>query len=119
MDENREPEELYERTTKKSITQLPTLMNEKDYAQWKYDHALSAMLANPSAKNRADFEAANKFLYEVQDKYRIGGRLLIQKGEQKEADFSRKIIEAHISKGKTKPGKMQAVISFFRQRLMP
>lgn len=117
MDENREPEDLYERTTKKSITSLPTLMNEKEYAQWKYDEALAKMLADPTLENREAFDKANEFLYEVQNRYHIGAKRLLLKAQEKEAAFSRKIIDAHITKGKTKPGKLQAAIAYLRSRL--
>jgi len=59
------------------IKNLPQ-MNERDCAQHKYNEALKTMLIDPSKENINTFEEANKILYDVQDAYRIGRRLLIE-----------------------------------------
>lgn len=53
--------------------------NEREYAQYKYDQARATMLKSPTEENVNAFIEANKYLYEVEDSYRIGGRLLIQR----------------------------------------
>ncbi len=58
------------------IKGLPKI-NEKEYAQIKYDQALKMMLKSPTKENIQTFEEANKRLFEVQDAYRIATRLLI------------------------------------------
>lgn len=64
-------------TTTIKIKDLPKF-NELDWAQWKYDTALKAMLNSPTKENQQTFAEANRYLYEIQDKYRIGKKLLIQ-----------------------------------------
>lgn len=54
-------------------------LNERDYAQMKYDEARIHMLENPTKDNIALFEEANKKLFEVQDAYRIGARLILER----------------------------------------
>ena len=51
-------------------------INEKEYAQHRYDTAKREMLDRPCAETIANFAAANKNFFEVMDAYRIGGRLL-------------------------------------------
>jgi hypothetical protein len=58
------------------LTNLPEL-NEKEYYQYMYDQALKAMLKNPTKENIDAFGVANTKLYEIEDAYRIGSRLLI------------------------------------------
>jgi hypothetical protein len=52
--------------------------NEREYAQFKYDQARAEMLKDPTEENLEKFLAANKYLTEVEDSYRIAGKLLIQ-----------------------------------------
>jgi len=59
------------------IPNLPQL-NEREYMQYKYDQALKAMLNSPTKENVAAFGKANCDLFEVEDAYRIGARLLIE-----------------------------------------
>lgn len=54
-------------------------MNEKEYAQFKYDEALKKMLENPTKENLEAFGKANAHLYEVEDAYRIALRLLSER----------------------------------------
>jgi hypothetical protein len=59
----------------KGITQI----NEKEYAQAQYDEALQAMIDNPSQETIKAFGIANQKLFEVEDAYRIGARLLLER----------------------------------------
>lgn len=71
------------RTVEEPITTVKihavSQMNEKEYAQYCYDQAMQKMLDKPTPQNIAEFEKANKHLYEVQDAYRIGTRLLLER----------------------------------------
>lgn len=71
---------MTDQTTKTRMSTVP-VMDEKQYARWKYDEALRVMEANPTEENVAAFEAANKHLYEVEDSYRIGARLLFERAQ--------------------------------------
>lgn len=59
---------------------LPEL-NEREYAQYKYDEALKAMLKDPTPDNIQAFVLANDLIYEVQDAYRIGSKLLLLRSQ--------------------------------------
>jgi hypothetical protein len=52
--------------------------NEHEYAKIKYNEALQIMLASPTLENIEAFSKANERLYEVEDAYRIGGRLKLE-----------------------------------------
>jgi hypothetical protein len=71
---------MTDQTTKTRIATAP-VMDEKQYARYKYDQALAAMEKNPTKENVAAFEAANKHLFEVEDSYRIGARLLFERAQ--------------------------------------
>ena len=58
-------------------------MDEKAYAQMRFDEALATMLKSPTVENIQTFTEANRHLYEVQDAYRIGMRLLIEYHESR------------------------------------
>ena len=80
-------DELKEDTTKTSVKALPK-MNEQEYAQYRYDQALQYMLDHPTnPEARIAFERANKKLYEVQDAYRIGARLLLERARRVQRAF--------------------------------
>lgn len=59
------------------IKGLPQI-DERVVAQQKYDKALATMLKDPTNENIAAFGQANCDLYEVEDKYRIARRLLME-----------------------------------------
>lgn len=67
-------------TTKKipAITQ----MNEKQYAEKRYNEAMINMISQPTEENRKEFENANKYFFEVSDAYRIGARLLAERARR-------------------------------------
>lgn len=67
-----------EATTVKIPAIQLTAENELEYAQDRYDKALSKMVSEPTEANIAAFGQANRFLVETQDKYRIGARLMLQ-----------------------------------------
>lgn len=52
--------------------------NEREYVKFRYDLALQAMLKNPTEKNIEAFGKANCDLYEIEDAYRIGTRLILE-----------------------------------------
>ena len=61
----------------KKIQGLPKY-NERQYMQFKYDLAFKAMLNNPTRENIEAFGKANCDLYEIEDAYRIGTRLILE-----------------------------------------
>lgn len=63
------------------IVGLPKF-NEIDYYQHQYDEALTEMLSNPTQENIEEFGKWNAKLYETQDCYRVGQRLLIDRSRQ-------------------------------------
>jgi hypothetical protein len=67
-------------TTKKLM--VPPKMNEKEYARWRYDQALLNMTQKGTPESIKEFELANKHLYEVEDAYRIGMRLLLERAQR-------------------------------------
>lgn len=58
-----------------------TEQNEKDYAHMRYDMALKKMLADRSLESIKEFEEANAYLFEVEDAYRIGAKLLLDRAK--------------------------------------
>jgi len=68
---------MIDQTITVKIKNLPGL-NEREYAQYKYDEALRFMLSSPTRENIQTFEETNKKLFEIEDKYRLGAKLLIQ-----------------------------------------
>lgn len=56
-----------------------TQINERQYAQMKYDKALQEMIDHPSEETIKAFGEANQKLFEIEDAYRIGARLLLEK----------------------------------------
>jgi len=63
------------------IRGLPKI-TEKEYLQYQYDTALRQMLKDPKEENVKNFEKANARLFEVQDLYRIGYRLLLERAKR-------------------------------------
>lgn len=105
-----------ERPTTQKITNLPPVMNEKEYAQYLYDEALKAMLENPNDIEKVNaFTEANRRLYEVQDSYRIGGRLLIERNKEAERAFSRKIVADHLARSNRRMSPIKRIVMFFKQ----
>ena len=64
-------------TTKK--IDVITKENELEYAQRQYDEAVQKMLLIPTLDNVKAFELANKKLFEIQDAYRLGAKLLLMR----------------------------------------
>lgn len=67
--------------TTKKMAAIPQ-MNEKQWARFKYDEARANMLANPTPDNCKAFADANTHLYEVEDAYRIGARIMFERAQQ-------------------------------------
>lgn len=67
-------------TTKTNIKAL-SRPNEKDEAKKRYDSALRKMLDDPTQANIDAFTAANNHYFEVQDRYRIAQRLLLERAK--------------------------------------
>jgi len=75
-------------TTTVKIKAIREIPDEKTLAQLAYDEAKARMLMNPSQENIEAFGRANAHLYEVEDAYRIGTRLLTERAKNlKEAFF--------------------------------
>lgn len=66
------------------IVGLPKF-NELDYYQYKYNEALKKMLGEPTIENAWAFAEWNRKLFEAEDCYRIGRRLLLQRSQQLQA----------------------------------
>jgi len=58
-----------------------TKINEKEYARMRYDAALQKMLTDKTPESIYEFEAANAYLFEVEDLYRIGAKLLLDRAK--------------------------------------
>lgn len=67
-------------TTKKMP--VVTKMDEKQYAEHRYNEAKIRMLISPTKENIQSFSEANKLLFEVSDAYRIGARLLAERARR-------------------------------------
>jgi len=91
MDPNPQPiQDDDEHTTKKIIGAVGN-MDERQIAEYNYNQALRKMLeeaqdgntAQVSKETREAFEQANAYLYEIQDRYRVARKLLLEREEQK------------------------------------
>ena len=56
-----------------------TETNELEYAQRKYDAARDTMIRERTPESIEAFTKANELLVEIQDKYRIGYRLMLER----------------------------------------